>query len=205
MATANCIIDLSHNNADVDLDAIRNDGIFGIFHKATQGLHFIDPTYTPRRAAAAAAGLNWGAYHFGTGADGSAQADFFLANATPGPGDLLALDFEMNNQGPSMTLDEARDFVSRIKDVHGSWPGLYGGSYLKEQLGGTADPVLSNCWLWLAQYGPDTILPPGWNSWTLWQYTDGHVGPEPHQVAGVQQCDRDMFQGSPDDLAAFWQ
>lgn len=203
MITTNSIIDLSHNNTHLDLHAMHLDGIFGVFHKATQGVHFVDPKYHSRRSSARGAGLRWGAYHFGTGADGLAQADHFLAIAVPRPGDLLALDFEMDNEGPSMTLAEARRFVTRVKDVHGTWPGLYGGSYLKEMLDGTADSVLSNCWLWLTQYTSHHTLPPGWDSWTLWQYTDGRLGPEPHLVAGVR-CDRDIFQGSFFDLIKFW-
>jgi lysozyme len=205
MDTTNAVVDLSHHNAYVDFVALRTDGIFGVIHKATQGLGYVDPTYAPRRRQAQAVGLKWGAYHFGTGADGMAQANFFLKNAQPTPSDLLVLDLEVNNMGPTMTLSEARDFVTRIHAVTGEWPGLYGGSYLKEQLNGQADPVLNNCWLWLSQYGPEAVLPPGWNSWTLWQYTDGHSGTVgPLAVQGVGPCDRNLFQGAAGDLESFW-
>ena len=204
MGTTNAVVDLSHYNAYVDFGALKADGIFGVIHKATQGLGFMDPAYAPRRQPALNAGLKWGAYHFGTGADGTAQADFFLAHAQLADGDLLVLDFELNNMGPTMTLSEARDFVNRIKAVTGEWPGLYGGSYLKEQLNGTPDAVLSNCWLWLSQYGPQAVLPPGWDSWKFWQYTDGHSGLGPFAVQGVGPCDRNVFQGSAADLASFW-
>jgi lysozyme len=205
MVTTNAVVDLSHNNPHVDFGALQGDGIFGVFHKATQGLGFVDPAYALRRQPAADAGLKWGAYHFGTGADGVAQANFFLAHALPATGDLLVLDFELNPTGLSMTLAEAKAFVTQIQAATGTWPGLYGGSYLKEQLNGTADPVLSNCWLWLSQYGPQAVLPPGWDAWTFWQYTDGHVGPPPYAVDGVGPCDRDIFQGAAADLASFWQ
>ncbi len=204
MGKTNVVIDLSHNNPHVDFTALKNAGILGVFHKATQGLTFVDPAYAPRRQPAMDAGLKWGTYHFGTGADGVAQANFFLATAQPAAGDLLVLDFESNPAGLTMTLNEAKAFVTQIQTETGVWPGLYGGSYLKEQLNGTPDPVLSNCWLWLAQYGPKAVLPPGWDEWTFWQYTDGHVG-NPPPLDGVGACDRDIFQGSTDDLANFWQ
>jgi lysozyme len=103
-----------------------------------------------------------------------------------------------------MDLIEARAFVTHLQQATGNWPGLYAGQYLKEQLGSSPDPVLSNCWLWLAQYGPTAVLPPGWDAWTLWQYTDGAVGPPPHAIPGFGNCDRDMFNGTTADLKAFW-
>lgn len=92
-----------------------------------------------------------------------------------------------------MDLIEASAFVTHVQQAIGNWPGLYGGRYLKELLGASADPVLANCWLWLAQYGPTPVLPPAWTDWTMWQYTDGAVGPDPHAIPGFGQCDRDKF------------
>ena len=57
---------------------------------------------------------------------------------------------------------------------------------------------------WLAQYGPTAVVPPNWATWTLWQYTDGAVGPEPHQVPGIGRCDRDRFNGTESELKSFW-
>ena len=81
---------------------------------------------------------------------------------------------------------------------------LYSGHYVKGLLGTGGDPVLSQCPLWLAQYGPTAVVPPNWQTWTLWQYTDGGVGPEPHGIAGVGRCDRDKFNGDADMLRTFW-
>ena len=52
-------------------ETVKAAGIAGIIHKATQGLSFQDPTYHDRRTQALAAGLLWGAYHFGEGGDGA--------------------------------------------------------------------------------------------------------------------------------------
>ncbi|MEE9148666.1 MAG: hypothetical protein V3U27_14845 [Candidatus Tectomicrobia bacterium] len=50
-----------------------------------------------------------------------------------------------------------------MHDTTGRWLGLYGGSYLKQQFAGTADTVLTNCWLWIAEYfytsAPPTAVP----------------------------------------------
>ena len=71
-------------------------------------------------------------------------------------------------------------------------------------LGGKTDPLLAQCWLWWAQYGPASLIPPNWQTFTLWQYTDGHNGNPPHEVDGVVPCDRELYQGSADDLKAKW-
>lgn len=206
MSTCNVVIDLSHNNANVDLARAKADGVLGLIHKATQGTGFSDPTYSVRRDLAKQAGLLWGAYHFATAADPVAQARFFLRVANLVPGDLVVLDFELNEASPNntMTPDQASTFISTVQDATGITPGLYGGAYLKEQIGNSTDKTLPTCWLWWAQYGPLPNIPPAWAEWTLWQYTDGHHGNPPFTVDGVGACDRDQYQGTADELQAKW-
>lgn len=201
--TINVVIDISHHNGNVDLVQAAADGIAGIIHKATQGTGFTDPAYVTNQQKAADAGLMWGAYHFATGSDATAQADHFLDVVAPDDQTLIVLDFEANKDD-SMTLDGARAFVNRINDQVGRFPGLYGGAYLKQLLGNNQDPVLAQCWLWLSQYGPTPVVPANWQSFTMWQYTDGKTGPKPHTVKGVGPCDRDQFNGDMDGLKALW-
>ena len=191
------VIDLSHFNIHPDFQMAKSDGILAVIHKATQGTSFSDLACASRREQVFNTGLLWGAYHFGTGAGGVEQADFFLQKVQHS--DLLILDFEINPQGPSMTLDQARDFVTHIRSVTGRWPGLYGGDYLKQLLGTAQNPVLGNCWLWLAQYGPAAVVPANWKSWILWQYTD-----RGDPVAGIGPCDRSRFNGDAAALLQFW-
>jgi lysozyme len=204
----NVVIDLSHHQEVVDFEKIKNDGIVGVIHKATEGLSFVDKMYAERRDQARDAGLLWGAYHFGVGADGSDQADFFFNTAKPDNETLLVLDYEPNVTGPTMTINQAREFVDHTSEVTGNFPGLYSGHLIKEQLGGTIppDPLLSNCFLWIAQYnGPKPLnIPPTFKTWTLWQYTDGVHGPEPHRVDGVGLCDRNQFNGTLAQLKTLW-
>lgn len=200
----NVVVDLSHHNNVVDLAKAKDNGLVGVFHKATQGLSFTDPLYQKHKDAATAAGLLWGAYHFGDGSDGVAQADFFLNKVGTDPDQLLVLDFEANPAGPSMSLVEARAFVTHINEVTASFPGFYCGHFYKELVGTGVDTVIGNCWLWLAQYGPTPVVPATWDRWTFWQYTDGASGPLPHEVPGIGFCDRDRFNGTEDELRAFW-
>lgn len=204
MTMVNAVIDLSHHNFPVDFLAARRAGMLGVLHKATQGDAYQDPLYAMRRSEALAAGLLWGAYHFGIGQDGTRQAEFFLRGAEPEDHTLLALDLEENPAGASMNLEQARAFVVRVRAASGRWPGIYGGRYLKQLLREKDDPVLAKCWLWLAHYGPRPVVPPNWPGWTLWQYTDGVTGPPPYEVAGIGRCDRDQFQGTEAQLGDFW-
>jgi lysozyme len=202
--TANSVIDISHHNRNVNFSKAASAGILGVIQKATQGQAGVDPTYKSNRTKAKAAGLLWGAYHFGTDSDGTRQAENFLSLVDDGSNTLLVLDFEPNPTGPSMSLEEARAFVTHIKQKTDRFPGFYSGHYIKQLLGTTSDPVLANCWFWLAQYGPTPVVPSNWKTWTLWQYTDGAFGPDPHDVPGVGRCDRDMFNGTEEELKSFW-
>lgn len=200
----NVIIDISHHNGNPDFAQAAAAGIVGVIHKATQGTGFTDDMYVTNRQKALDAGLLWGAYHFGTGGGGAAQADFFLATVNPEPDTLIVLDYEPNTQGPTMSLNDARAFVSEVNAKVGRFPGLYSGSLIKQQLGNSQDPILAQCFFWLAQYGPNAVVPANWPTWTLWQYTDGNLGPQPHTVPGIGACDRDQFNGDLDGLKELW-
>ena len=82
---ANIVIDISHHNGNPDFGQAAAAGIVGVIHKATQGLTYKDPMYLTNRQKATDAGLLWGAYHFGTGGDGSDQATSFLGSLLPTP------------------------------------------------------------------------------------------------------------------------
>jgi len=199
----NAVVDLSHHNGKVNLARAQADGVIGIIQKATQGATFVDPTYAPNHTQAIKAGVLWGAYHFGTGSDGVSQADHFLSKVDPAQDTLLVLDLEGNPQGPSMPL-EARAFVTHVKEKTGRIPGIYSGHYIKEHLGTSLDPVLGECWFWLAQYGPTAVVPHNWSTWTMWQYTDGAQGSGPHQVNGIGRWDRNRFNGTETQLRELW-
>lgn len=203
----NAVIDISHHNSIQDFAKVKQSGICGVIHKATQGHHYTDPTFASNTLSAQKAGLHVGAYHFGNGDDAGTQADHFLAVA--GNNTLLALDFEAyaDNQ---MSLAQAETFIDKIHKATGRYPGLYTGSaFIQSTLANAGisqanQTILSQCWLWLAEYADTPVLPKIWPAWTLWQYTDGNHGPQPHTVDGIGPCDREQFNGSQAQLEAFW-
>lgn len=218
------VIDISHGNQVSDFTLVRQS-IQAVIHKASEGNDWFDPLYARRRPQAEAAGLLWGAYHFGTRQhSGAEQAAAFLAAAQPGPATLLALDLELNERRPanSMQLGQAEDFVATVLWSTGRLPLLYvqpawadGATRRGESLGGAIGPgsLLARCDLWLADYRDRPELPLGWagRGWRLWQYAGdntaagaGPFGDMARQVAGLDRCDRSLFLGDGAALGRFW-
>jgi lysozyme len=203
------VFDISHNNTNVELSKAKDAGMLAVFHKATQSVGstlFHDPFYPARKIEAKDVGLLWGAYHFGSGGSGKDQANAFLNYVKPSNDTLLVLDYEPNttHNETTMTVDEAAEFVQEIYKQTGKYPGIYSGSLLSETSNSPSYSMLTNCWLWKAQYGPVVHLPPHWSDFVFWQYTDGTVGPSVLPIDGVGHCDRDVFKGTAEGLIAFW-
>jgi lysozyme len=200
------IIDLSHHNNVTSFKDVKNDGIIGVVHKATEAKTFVDSQYSSRRPRALAEGLLWGAYHFAARGDAQGQAHHFLDIVNPSPTDLLVLDFEPNAREGNMTLAEAETFITIIHSQTKRFPGIYSGqSFINTQLGKHTDTILKECFLWIARYSSELpIIPPAFSMFTIWQYTDGNAGPQPHQVQGIGRCDRDKFNGTEADLRKLW-
>lgn len=222
------VIDISHTSTVTDFTAMRSQGnIMGVLHKATEGGDWYDPLYAQRRVQAQAAGLLWGAYHFGTHQySGAQQAAAFLAATQSDPMTMLALDLEPNDRKPgnTMTLDQAEDFVQTVYQATGRLPLVYthptwanGGVYGRARISLgrpiTTNSILASCDLWLVDYRVQPEMPMAWanRGWRLWQYAGddyagggGPFGPLSRAVAGVDRCDRNLFQGDMMALYQFW-
>lgn len=204
------VVDLSHHNTVKDLALAAGAGIWGLIHKATQGKAYADPDYAARRIAADAAGMLWGAYHFNTGDNVSAQVEWFLAKAKPGDKTLMVLDYE-DNRLSQMNIEQALDFLRLVKAKTGREAAIYSGNRAKETvhaLGKDELAYLGSHRLWLCQYGPVAHLPIGFSSWWLWQYTGDGVGPQPHNVPGIVAgnggIDLNTYLGTREQLEAEW-
>jgi len=201
------VLDLSHHEEVQDYHLVRASGIFGIIYKATQGTSFQDDTYWASRERAIAAGLLWGSYHFGDASDLNKQVENYLGFAKPRYDELICLDYEPN-AGNTMGLPKAQAFMEAVESELGR-PGqcvIYSGNLLKETLPpSNKDAFWPAHRLWLAQYGPNPVCPPQWDTFWLWQYTDGDVGPPPHTVQGIRGgIDCNSFNGTPEQLRASW-
>ena len=201
------VVDLSHWDPAHDYEAVKRDDIVGVIYKATEGQSYNDPTYVEQQHAAKAAGLKWGAYHFADGSDVDGQARNFLEFAAPDPDELFCLDWEDNPSGSGkMSLDNVKKWITKVEDAL-ERPGecvIYGGNTIKEALGDRKDEFMAARRLWLCQYGSTPKIPPCWDSYWLWQFTDGINGPNPHSVDGIGPCDINSYDGETDDLLDEW-
>ena len=200
------VADLSHYSwaaTAPDFAKARAAGTVGVIYKATEGATVVDDTYAKSRVLAEKAGLLWGAYHFGTGADGKTQATSFLKAANPSENMLIALDFE-NGGKNSMTAKIALDFLHEVEKRLGRKPKLYTGGYMYDLFGKAPQKDFAPYALWWSRYADVPEIHPTWSHYWLWQYTDGHNGPKPHDVPGFGFCDCSTFDGTTQDLIVSW-
>lgn len=225
---SNCVVNLSHYDLmRVDFTAMKAEGIIGVIHESSYPPSTRDEKYLPRQEAAVRAGLLWGAYHFANASSPTRQADEFLRTVEGGwrraePGSrpneiLLVLDFEKNGHYPGGTMHagQAAEFIERVHQRTGKYPGLYSGeNRLRAVLNSKeATPAvracLERCWLWVANYHYEPKSLGSWNQWTLWQYTGDGVcdlprAAYPKSVANVRNAERNLFRGSPEAARDFW-
>lgn len=187
-------VDLSHHNP-VTLEGLRKAKAAGarfVYHKATEGDSYTDPTYDDRRKLAARAGLPFGAYHFARPevGDAAAEATRFLKVAAPRPGDLIpCLDLETTEGLTKAQLDTwAATFARVIRRALGVEAVIYCPW-------DTGLPGLR----WRPRYNDDN-RPPAL-PWDLWQFSNGQLG-IPDTIAGLGRVDLNTFaQGTRlDDL-----
>jgi lysozyme len=112
---------------------------------------------------------------------------------------MLALDWEWNN-ADTMTADQAATFVKRVYDRIGRWPMLYTSAAFLATIPRLVPDALVNCDLWLTGFTDSPVIPQQWaqKGWKIWQHGIG-VCP------GVDgQVDRDTFNGTGEELAAYF-
>src|SRR5258705_9787019 len=142
------VVDIYHGDRVSSFKKAADFDIWGIIHKATTGATGKDAKYPTRRNPAASAGLLWGAYHWGTKVDVAKQVKNFLDYAEPDQNTLVALDFERTG-GNTMTLDQAREFLTGIEEELQRKAVLYSGELIKATLGRKKDPLFGSHRLWL--------------------------------------------------------
>src|SRR5262245_24850488 len=204
------VVDLSHWDPAHDYGQVKAAGIHGVIYKATEGSGYTDNTYVSQQKAAKAAGLLWGAYHFGDGSSVQSQVDNFMRFACPDPDELFCLDWEDNPGGKGkMSVAMAEQWVSKVENALNR-PGqcvIYSGNTAKELLGNSVNEFFGSRRLWLCHYTSGTPKwQKSWESYWLWQFTDGQVGPQPHSIKGIGPCDINSYDkdGGAVQLAKEW-
>ncbi|MFI5916905.1 GH25 family lysozyme, partial [Dactylosporangium sp. NPDC051541] len=180
------------------------------YAKATEGTSYVNPYFNGQYNGAKAAGLYAGGYVFARpdSPDPVAQADYFLDHAqfaNDGKTLPVMLDLEWPYQsggtyvapspcyGVSTTamVSWIRNFVNEVRVRTGRPTLIYTNVNWWNPCTGNSS-AFSDQLLDIAHYDTSAgTLPPGWSSWTVWQYAD----------AGTFPGDQDVFNGSMTDLA----
>lgn len=193
-------------------------GVSFAYHKATEGVRYVDPQWAASAEGSASAGLLFGAYGFlRPRLDVKAQAFNFVRNVRGVPCDLPpALDFELAD---GMTAIAALRAASEWLDIVEAELGRECIVYtmpafiaeLAEFAGAAGDEVIAHIArrpLWVAHYTQDDNnpphLPPGWLRWAMWQRSGGRkVSRNAAQLPGTTLVDVDVDWMRVDDFRAF--
>ncbi len=189
------IIDISFYQAPsaIDYDMLA-DNVSGVILRACYST-YKDTAFERHYAELTSRGVPCGAYHYIVGnAEIKAQADAF--NVAVGLKDMRLgcwIDVEDTRSGTRLYRQQVLDYAALQPDMgiytsKGAWNAIMGGTYLTDRK------------LWVAHYttNPYPLLPTGWDSWWLWQFTSS--GRLPGYAGNL---DTNRFFGDDADFAAW--
>jgi lysozyme len=200
-------IDVSHYQPKVDWDSVKTSASF-VFIKATDSTGVVDPRFTSHWSGAKKVGLPRGAYHFfHPKYDVDMQVANFTKHLKSDPGELHPVvdveEFKAEYQ--AFTCEQLATMLQRfsqgVEKELGRKPMIY-TNHQTWQESFCNHPYFLDHPLWLAQYKnqpTEPKLPPGWKSWTFWQYS------ETGKVPGIPGAvDQSYFNGSAQELKALY-
>ncbi len=194
-------IDVSRYQGTVDWKAVADAGFRFAVVRATLWNVKVDETFEANWTGAHNAGLLISAYHvLKADVPAAAQIDFYAQALTGHEWDLPPV-FDIELAGALTTqqiTQSARDCLGLGEQRFGRKPIVYTGKWFWD-----SHVLASGDWaqydLWAASYGSASpVLPTGWTSWKIWQYTS--TG----RVPGIDvDVDLNWFNGSYDDLLTY--
>ncbi|HEY5946041.1 MAG TPA: glycoside hydrolase family 25 protein, partial [Kofleriaceae bacterium] len=194
-------IDVSVWQGSINWAAVKNAGRrFGIA-RVSDGVGYIDPTFSGNWNAMKAVGMIRGAYQFFEPAqDAVAQANIVVSKVGHlGPGDLpVMLDLEVTGGQSRATITaKIHQWVNVVQAGTGKPPMIYTGAFFWD--GYVQSHDFAGLPLVLAWYGTNCPgVPNAWHAWQFHQYSGSG------SVSGVSGAvDLDVFNGSLAQLQAF--
>lgn len=188
-------VDVSVYQGNYDWQAAKNQGVAFGYARVSDGLGYLDAQFAPNWSKMKAAGVLRGAYmFFEPGEDATQQANLMVQKVGKlGDGDLPAMiDVEVTGgQSPAVIASKVQTWLDVVEKGTGKTPFIYTGAYFWQ------DSVQSLNFgkypLWIANYGATCpLVPDGWQSWLIWQYSDGNGA-----------LDHDVFNGTLAQLQAY--
>ena len=189
------IIDISYYQvpANINYDLLA-ENVSGVILRACYST-WKDTAFDRHYQEFTSRGVPLGGYHYIIGNQSmSAQATAFDA-ATAGKTLKLGcwIDVEDTREGTRLSRQNVLDYAAHQPDMgiytsKGAWATIMGGTYLNDRK------------LWVAHYttNPYPLLPTGWDSWWLWQFTSS--GRLPGYAGNL---DTNRFFGDDADFAAW--
>ena len=190
------IIDISfYQRPDaIDYDLLASN-VSGVILRAAYGIWKDTAFDRHYQELAQIRGVPCGAYHYIIGSVGiQEQADAF--NLAVGLKDMRLgcwIDVEDRRAGTRIYRQQVLDYAALQPDMgiytsKSAWQEIMGGAYLTDRK------------LWVAHYtaNPYPLLPTGWDSWWLWQFTS--TGRLPGYAGNL---DTNRFYGDDADFAAW--
>jgi GH25 family lysozyme M1 (1,4-beta-N-acetylmuramidase) len=185
-------IDVSHFQGSINWSSVRANGVVFAYASIGDGTGFQDPLFDANWINMRNAGVLRGAYlFFEPGEDEVVQANLMIGKVGRlGDGDLpCMIDVEVTGgqSGATIAAKVAR-LISLVRQGTGKQPVIYTGPFFWQNNVNAAS--FGNVPLWIADYGVSCpLIPNGWSSWSLWQYSDGNG-----------QLDHDVLNGDVNAL-----
>lgn len=154
-------IDISNWQARINLAAVPADFVIA---KATQGTGYVSPDCARQVEQARQVGKRFGVYHYVSGGNAIAEANFFVDNCANWIGKgLFCIDWESNENSAWGNEGYLEQVVAQVKARTGIPPIIYVQASRYAQVAAVANR--QNCGLWVAQYA--NMNPTGYQS-TPW-------------------------------------
>ena len=201
-STSTIGVDVSSYQADIDMNALKDQNIKFIFIKATEGSSLQDERFAENWENAKNAGLLSGAYHFFSyDSEGRTQAENFMKTVGPDlTGRLLPVvdveyygDKEENPPEAEDVRRELKIYLELLEKAYGVKPLIYTRSDVYDRyLKGELDEYRK----WISSL----YTPINWNykdDWYIWQYLNrgelqGYTGGEKYIDLNVLSKDKKL-------------
>lgn len=154
-------IDISNWQAGINLAAVPADFVIA---KATQGTGYVSSDCARQVEQARQVGKRFGVYHYVSGGNAVAEANYFVDNCANWVGKgLFCIDWESNENSAWGNEGYLEQVVAQVKARTGIPPIIYVQASRYAQVAAVANR--QNCGLWIAQYA--NMNPTGYQS-TPW-------------------------------------
>ena len=141
-------VDVASYQTGIDFSRVPCD--FAII-KATEGTNYVNPACNAQYSSAKGAGKLLGLYHYATGGNATAEANYFIDNIKNYVGSaILCIDWEQGGNGAWGNMGYLRDLCKQVIARTGVRPLIYVQASAYAPVSQVAREL--NLGLWIAQY-----------------------------------------------------